>query len=137
MMHGREARNMTAIERFMVAGQAEPVSHYCHATRAGDRIWISGSVGIAGDGSIPDTTLDQFRVALANVDAVLRAAGGEPRHIVKVTVFLTDINDRAVINPIRQDYFGEHRPASTLIEVSALVLPKLTVEIEAEAVVAD
>ena len=128
---------MAKIERFMVAGQAEPVSHYCHATRAGDRIWVSGSVGIAGDGTIPESTLDQFQVALDNVDTVLRAAGGEPRHIVKVTVFLTDINDRTAINPIRQDYFGEHRPASTLVEVSALVLPQLTVEIEAEAVVTD
>ena len=128
---------MAAIERFMVDGQFEPVSHYCHATRAGDRIWVSGSVGIAGDGTIPATTVDQFRVAIDNVDAVLLAAGGAARHIVKVTVYLTDIADRAAINPIRQDYFGEHRPASTLIEVSALVLPELKVEIEAEAVIAD
>ena len=128
---------MTAIERFMVDGQFEPVSHYCHATRAGDRVWVSGAVGIAGDGTIPATTVDQFQVAIDNVDTVLRAAGAEARHIVKVTVYLTDIADRAAINPIRQDYFGEHRPASTLIEVSALVLPELKVEIEAEAVIAD
>jgi len=51
-----------------------------------------------------------------------------------VTVFLTDIDDRRRINPARQRYFGEHRPASTLVEVSALVLPKLQVEIEAQAV---
>ena len=121
----------------MVAGQHEPVSHYCHATRAGDRIWISGTVGIAEDGSIPDSTVDQFRLAMDNLDAVLRAAGGEPRHIVKVTVYLTDVADRARINPLRQDYFGDHRPASTLVEVSALVLPALKVEIEAEAVVAE
>jgi 2-iminobutanoate/2-iminopropanoate deaminase len=48
---------------------------------------------------------------------------------------LTDINDRAAINPIRQAYFGEHRPASTLFEVSALVSPEMKVEIEVEAVV--
>lgn len=123
------------IRRFMVPGQPEPVSHYCHATRAGDRIWVSGTVGIAADGSIPEDAVDQFRLALANLDAVLRAAGGAPEDVTKVTVFLTDIADRARINPLRQTYFGEHRPASTLVEVSALALPALKVEIEAEAAV--
>ena len=123
------------VQRFMVPGQPEPVSHYCHATRAGDRIWVSGTVGIAADGSIPEDAVDQFRLALANLDAVLRAAGGAPENVTKVTVFLTDISDRARINPLRQTYFGEHRPASTLVEVSALVLPELRVEIEAEAAV--
>ena len=128
---------MAKIERFMVPGQHEPVSHYCHATRAGDRIWISGSVGIAADGSIPEDTVEQFRIAIDNLDTVLRAAGGAPEHIVKVTVFLTDVDDRARINPLRQAYFGDHRPASTLVEVCALVIPELKVEIEAEAVVGD
>ena len=123
------------VRRFMVPGQPEPVSHYCHATRAGDRIWVSGTVGIAADGSIPEDAVDQFRLALANLDAVLRAAGGAPEDVTKVTVFLTDIADRARINPLRQTYFGEHRPASTLVEVSALALPALKVEIEAEAAV--
>ena len=123
------------VRRFMVPGQPEPVSHYCHATRAGDRIWVSGTVGIAADGSIPEDAVDQFRLALANLDAVLRSAGGAPEDVTKVTVFLTDIADRARINPLRQTYFGEHRPASTLVEVSALVLPALKVEIEAEAAV--
>jgi len=62
-------------------------------------------------------------------------AGGEPRHVVKVQVFLTDITDRAKINPVRERYFGEHRPASTLVEVSALVDPRMKVEIEAVAVI--
>lgn len=127
---------MATIERYMVPGQLEPVSHYCHATRFGDRIWVSGSVGVAEDGSIPGDTVGQFQVALHNMDAALRAAGGTPQGIVKVTVFLTDVNDRAAINPLRQEYFGEHRPASTLVEVNALVMPELKVEIEAEAVIA-
>lgn len=126
---------MAKIERFMVPGQHEPVSHYCHATRAGDRIWVSGTVGIAEDGSIPDDAVAQFEVAMRNLDTVLRAAGGTAHQIVKVVVYLTDINDRARINSIRQRYFGDARPASTLVEVSALVLPELKVEIEAEAVV--
>ncbi|MBL26445.1 MAG: enamine deaminase RidA [Rhodospirillaceae bacterium] len=125
---------MAKIERFLVEGQHEPVSHYCHAVRCGDRLWISGTVGIASDGSVPEDTVDQFRVAMDNLDTVLRTAGGKPEDIVKVTVFLTDINDRQRINPLRQAYFGPHRPASTLVEISALVAPTLKVEIEAEAI---
>jgi reactive intermediate/imine deaminase len=123
------------IDRLMVAGQHEPVSHYCHAVRAGDRVWISGTVGIREDGTVPESAAEQAEVVLANLDAVLRAAGGQASDIVKVTVFLTDIDDRPRINPARERYFGEHRPASTLVEVSRLVLPELKVEIEAEAVI--
>jgi enamine deaminase RidA (YjgF/YER057c/UK114 family) len=126
---------MTEIERFLLPDEMEPVSHYCHATRAGDRVWVSGSVGVRSDGTIPEDTVEQFQVAIDTVDRCLKAAGAEARHIVKVTVLLTDINDRSAINPIRQAYFGEHRPASTLFEVSALVSPEMKVEIEVEAVV--
>lgn len=128
---------MAKIERFMVPGQPEPVSHFCHSVRAGDRIWVSGCVGITADGRIPDDVVDQFKLAMDNLDASLRAAGGMPSNIVKVTVFLTDIADRPRINPTRQDYFGPHRPASTLVQVSALVDPAMKVEIEAEAVITD
>lgn len=122
------------IERFMVPGQMEPVSHYCHSVRAGNLIWVSGIVGMTADGFIPEATADQFDIALAAMDACLRAAGGLPEHVVKVQLFLTDIGDRAAINPARIAYFGDHRPASTLVEVSALVDPRMKVEIECQAV---
>jgi len=128
---------MTEIQRYMLPDEMEPVSHYCHAVRAGDRLWISGTVGVRPDGSIPEDTAEQFQVAIDSLNRCLLAAGGRPKHIVKVTILLTDINDRAKINPIRQRYFGEHRPASTLFEVSALVAPEMKVEIEAEAVLTD
>ena len=125
---------MPQIERLLLDNLPAPVSHYCHVVRAGDRVWVSGMVGIRKDGSIPEDVVGQFQVAMDWVDRALRAAGGRPEHIVKVQVFLTDINDRAKINPLRQDYFGKHRPASTLVEVSALITPQLKVEIEAEAI---
>ena len=68
---------------------------------------------------------------------MLRSQGGAPRNVVKVQVFLTNVDDRTKINPRRQAYFGEHRPASTLVQVAALVSPELKVEIEAEAVLDD
>jgi reactive intermediate/imine deaminase len=125
---------MPAIERLMLDGQPRPVSHYCHVTKAGNLIWVSGTVGVAADGSIPAGVVEQFEIAIANMDVCLKAAGAGAEHVVKVTVYLTDVADRAKINPIRQRYFGPHRPASTLVEVSALVLPGLKVEIEAQAV---
>ena len=125
---------MTEFTRYMLDDQPNPFSHYCHGVRAGNLLWISGTVGITADGRIPGDVVEQFEIAMANLDGVLRAAGGEPRHVVKVQVFLTDIADRAKINPVREQYFGEHRPASTLVEVSALVDPRMKVEIEAEAV---
>ncbi len=126
---------MTDIQRYLLPDEMEPVSHYCHAVRAGERLWISGTVGVRQDGTIPEDTADQFQIAINSLDRCLRAAGGRPEHIVKVTVLLTDIGDRAKINPIRQRYFGDHWPASTLFEVSALVAPEMKVEIEAEAVI--
>ena len=125
---------MPAIERLMLDGQPEPVSHYCHVTKAGNLVWVSGTVGVAADGSIPAGVVEQFEIAIANMDACLNAVGAGPEHVVKVTVYLTDVADRQKINPIRQRYFGGHRPVSTLVEVSALVLPALKVEIEAQAV---
>lgn len=123
------------IQRLMVEGQLEPFSHYCHVVRAGNQIWVSGTVGIDRNGSIPHSVVEQFDVALANLDSCLRAAGGKPEHVVKVNLYLTNVADRALINPARQRYFGAHRPASTLVEVSALVMPELKVEIEAEAII--
>ncbi|MEQ9041360.1 MAG: RidA family protein [Silicimonas sp.] len=124
------------IERILLDDQMAPVSHYCHSVRAGDLIWVSGIVGQTADGHIPEDTVQQFDIALAAMDACLRAAGGMPHTVTKVQVFLTDISERAAINPARVAYFGEHRPASTLVEVSALVDPRMKVEIECMAVVA-
>ncbi len=127
---------MPTIERLLLEDQPAPVSHYCHVTKAGNLIWVSGAVGVAADGSVPDDVVAQFDIAMGNLDACLKAVGAGAEHVVKVTVYLTDIADRAKINPARQRYFGTHRPASTLVEVSALVLPALKVEIEAQAVLA-
>lgn len=125
------------IERHMVPGMRDPVSHFCHAVRAGDTIWVSGMTGWAPDGTMPESTVEQFQNAMASLDTALRHAGGRPDQVVKVQVFMTDITERARINPLRIAYFGEHRPASTLVEVTGLVDPRMTVEIECMAHVGD
>jgi 2-iminobutanoate/2-iminopropanoate deaminase len=126
---------MTEIRRLMVDGQPPPFSHYCHVVRAGELIWVSGALGFAPDGSVPDDVATQTELALAGIDACLKAVGAGAQHVVKVNLYLTDVDDRAKINPARQRYFGEHRPASTLVGVTALVVPGAKVEIEVTAVV--
>ena len=126
-----------SIERYMVSGELEPVSHYCHVVKAGGFVWLSGMVGMKADGTIPEGTVEQFEIALKTIDTGLREAGGKPNQIVKVQIFMTDISERSSINPIRIEYFGDHKPASTLVEVSALVDPRMRVEIEAVAYIDD
>jgi len=77
----------------------------------------------------------QARQTLENMGAVLAAAGSSFADVAKVTIFLVDIEDRPLINPVRQEFFGDARPASTLVEVSRLAIPGAKIEVEAVAVV--
>ena len=51
---------MTKIERFLLPDEMQPVSHYCHVTSAGNHVWVSGTVGVRSDGSIPNDVTEQF-----------------------------------------------------------------------------
>jgi reactive intermediate/imine deaminase len=126
---------MSDREEIRVAGLAEPISHFTDAVRAGNLLFLSGFVPVDGEGRLVggDDVVAQVRQVFANLGAVLAAAGAAFADVVKVTVFLTDISDRVLINPVRQEVFGDARPASTLVEVSALVVPGAKVEIEAVA----
>jgi len=121
------------IERVMVPGLREPISHFCHAVKAGPMVWVSGIVGMTADGKVPTDVVAQFDLAIDIMDRCLKAAGAGPQHVTKVQVFMTDVTERPLINPRRIAYFGSHRPASTLVEVSALVDQRLKVEIECQA----
>ena len=127
---------MSRREEIRVPGLAEPVSHYTDAVRAGELLFLSGFVPVDGDGELVggDDVVAQVRQVFANLRTVLDAAGATFADVVKVTVYLTDIADRVRINPVRQEIFGATRPASTLVEVSALVTPGAKVEIDAVAV---
>jgi reactive intermediate/imine deaminase len=113
----------------------EPLSHYAHAVRFGDLLFVSGCAPTDASGQLVggDDVVAQTRQVLANLGAVLAAAGLGPDDVLKVTVFLVDIDDRPRINPLRQAFFGQDRPASTLVEVSRLAIPGMKVEIEAIA----
>jgi 2-iminobutanoate/2-iminopropanoate deaminase len=124
-------------EEIRVEGLAEPVSHFTDAVRGGGFLYVSGIVPVDGDGRLVggDDVVAQTRQVFENMRAVLAAAGCRFEDVVKVTVFLTDVDDRPLINPVRQEVFGASRPASTLVEVSRLAVEGAKVEVEAVAVV--
>jgi 2-iminobutanoate/2-iminopropanoate deaminase len=127
---------VTSRTEIRVPGQPEPISHYTDAVRAGDLLFVSGCVPVDGDGRLVDgDVVAQARQVFANVGAILEAGGATFADVVKVTVYLIDIDDRARINPVRQEVFGDVRPASTLVEVSALAIPGARLEVEAVAIV--
>ncbi len=116
---------------------ADPISHYTDAVVAGELLFISGLVGVDGQGKLVGggDIVAQARQVFENMRAVLDDAGCRFEDIVKVTVYLTDVDDRPKINPVRQEVFGDARPASTLVEVSRLAIPGAKVEIEAVALI--
>jgi 2-iminobutanoate/2-iminopropanoate deaminase len=125
-------------DEIRAAGQAEPISHYTDAVRAeGPLVFLSGVVPVDGAGMLVggDDVVAQARQVFANLGAVLEAAGATFADVVKVTVFLTDVDDRGRINVVREEVFGATRPASTLVEVTALAVPGAKIEVEAVAVV--
>jgi reactive intermediate/imine deaminase len=120
-------------QELMVDGLAPPISHYCDAVRFGDLLFISGVPPTDANGALVGgaDVAAQTRQIFKNMQLVLDAAGASFADILKVTVYLLDVNDRSRINPVRKEFFGSARPASTLIGVSELAIPGMKVEIEA------
>ncbi|WP_428249077.1 RidA family protein [Ferrovibrio sp.] len=101
-------------------------------------LFISGQVGTDATGRTGIGILEQAHMAWANLGAVLRSGGMEPKDIVKLTVYYAgslDMNDamRSAVNAIRSRFLGEHKPASTALVVQRLMRPDWLIEIEAVA----
>lgn len=131
-MHGIGRR-----EEIRVPGMPEPISHFTNVVRAGRLVFVSGCVASDGQGRTVggnDATA-QARQVHENLKRCLAAAGATFADVCKVTVFLRHGTDRSRINPVRQEYFGTTRPASTLVEVAGFSREDILVEIEAIAVV--
>jgi 2-iminobutanoate/2-iminopropanoate deaminase len=125
-------------EEIRAPGQPEPLSHYTDAVRVeGPLLFLSGVVPVDEDGRLVggNDVVAQARQVFANMGAVLEAAGATFADVAKVTLFLTEIADRPLINPVREEVFGPTRPASTLVEVAALAVPGARIEVEAVVVV--
>ena len=126
---------MSGRQEYRVAGQAEPISHFTDAVAAGGLLFVSGVVAVDENRELVggDDVVAQARKVFENMGAVLAAAGCSFADVVKVTIFLTDVNDRPLVNPVRQEVFGDIRPASTLVEIPALAIPGAKIEVEAVA----
>lgn len=120
-------------EPLIVAGLPDAVSHYCHAVRFGDLVYVSGLVAMDERGGVlgKGEAAAQTELIFQQLGMVLDTVGAAPADVLKVTVFLRNVDDRPRINPVRQRFFGDHLPASTLVEVSRLIHEDLLVEIEA------
>lgn len=130
------SRATPGIQRIRLEGVLPPpVSHYCDAVRAGDCLYISGIVALDKAGRVvgKGDARRQTEQIFEHIQAVLGHFNADFSRLTSVTIHLTNMNDRAAINPVRIRYCGEHRPASTLVQVASLVHSDLLVEVTCTA----
>ena len=110
---------------------------YSRAVRAGDRVLVAGTTATDEDDDpvAPGDPETQTRHALETVVEAVREAGGRREDVVRTRMYVTDADDWEVVGEVHGEFFGDVRPASSMVEVSGLIGPKYVVEIEAEAVV--
>ena len=115
---------------------ADPTGTYTHGVEVPPNVrwlYISGQIGLRKDGSIPPTVEEQTEVAWQNIVEILAAAGMKVTDLVKITQYLTSIDDFPKYAAIRARFLAGHRPASTGLIISSLVKPEYQVEVEAIA----
>jgi len=109
---------MTPIE---TKGAPLPSGPYSQAVLSGNTVYVSGQIPAdPADGTIPEGTEDQIRSAMRNLLSILSAAGVEKGLVLRVNVYLTDMNDFALMNSVYKETFREPYPARTCIGVSTL-----------------
>ena len=99
--------------------------------RVGDTLYVSGHVGTDADGNIAEGCEAQSRQVMANIRAVIEAAGGKMEDVAKITCFLTNMDDYPAYAQVRRETWPANPPASSTVGVSCLVRPELVVEVEA------
>src|SRR5262249_52664389 len=134
-MRGGPMQGIGRREEIRVPGMPEPISHFTNVVRAGRFVFVSGCVASdeAGRTVGGNDATAQARQVHENLKRCLAAAGATFADVCKVTVFLKNIADREKVNIARKEYFGPHRPASTLAEISRLSRGALVDEIAAVA----
>ena len=121
----------------ITTADATPVAHYKMATRmeGGRLLYIAGQVARDAEGNVlaPGDIRTQAREVFQNLRRVLQAAGGELADLLKITTYITKIEDFPAVAEVRREFFPGELPASTLIVVSRLAQPDLLIEVEGMA----
>lgn len=116
---------------------------YAVESRGGRVVWLGGQNGHDAEGRIvgPGDLVAQFEQALENIVGVVRAAGGHPGHIVKLTLYVSDVqayrDSRKALGPVYRKHMGRHYPAMLLLGVTAFFDEEAVIEIEGVAVIPD